>query len=670
MRLTRSLSLASLAALAVVLTAPAVPATQTATPPPPIEAFGTTPVIDNVSLSTDGRFLASSYTGQKVSIVILDRNVKKLTQRIEFDQTLKLRSMGFISPTLIIADFSITYTERGDEEQKSEIGAVFAISALDGSSRQLLEAKTNSRILPSSGRFINRVGAAPGEILMSASVLDNAAAGAAASNGVNSVLSVDPLTGKWRIIEKGIRNTGSWMIDTEGKIRARVDFYRKDQRQELKVKRGDEWETVFEHTDPDFSIVGLGADNQSALALGASGGERERLWSIPFSGGGKQPLYQDPKHDVEGTVRDIYDRTLKGVRLGGLEQRVEWLDSTAAARVRAIEGALPGRRIEIFGYTPDGKLVLAYAVSRNHPGAYYLVDFNTNRAELVGQEYPQLAKVPLGKVSNITYPARDGYPVPAYLTMPAGREAKGLPLVVLPHGGPRARDSGVGFDWWSQFVASRGYVVLQPQFRGSTGFGQKHELAGYRQWGQLMQHDVTDGVKHLIDQGIVDADRVCIAGASYGGYAALAGAAFTPDLYRCAVSVAGVSDLVEMLRWEENRYGVESGVVKFWRKHIGKTSDPDVAEFSPARSADKVTGTVLMMHGVDDTVVPYVQTEFMETAMKRAKTKHEIFQLKSEDHWLSRSPSRIEMLSQLDRFLDQHIGKGFKVTTEETVASR
>jgi len=595
MRLTRSLSLAFLAALSVVVTVPATTATQAAAPLPPIEAFGTTPIIDNVSLSTDGRFLASSYTGQKVSIVILDRNIKKLTQRIEFDQTLKLRSMGFISPSLIIADFSITYTERGDAEQKSEIGAVFAINALDGSSRQLLEAKTNSRIVPSSGRFISRVGAAPGEILMAASVLDNAAAGAAASNAVNTVLSVDPLTGKWRIIEKGIRNTGSWMIDTEGKIRARLDFYRKDQRQELKVKRGEEWVTVFEHTDPDFSIVGLGADNQSALALGASGGERERLWSIPFSGGGKQPLYQDPKHDVEGTVRDIYDRSLKGVRLGGLEQRVEWLDSAAEARVRAIEGAMPGRRIEIFGYTPDGKLVLAYAVSRNHPGAYYLVDFSTNRAELVGQEYPQLAKVPLGKVSNMTYPARDGYQVPAYLTMPAGREPKRLPLVVLPHGGPRARDSGVGFDWWSQFVASRGFVVLQPQFRGSTGFGQKHELAGYRQWGQLMQHDVTDGVKHLIDQGIVDADRVCIAGASYGGYAALAGAAFTPDLYRCSVSVAGVSDLVEMLRWEENRYGVESGVVKFWRKHIGKTSDPDVAQFSPARAADKVTSTVLMM---------------------------------------------------------------------------
>jgi dipeptidyl aminopeptidase/acylaminoacyl peptidase len=171
----------------------------------------------------------------------------------------------------------------------------------------------------------------------------------------------------------------------------------------------------------------------------------------------------------------------------------------------------------------------------------------------VGQQYPQLAEVPLGTVEEINYAARDGYAVPAYLTLPAGMEAKKLPLVVLPHGGPRARDSGRDFDWWSQFMASRGYAVLQPQFRGSTGFGQKHELAGYRQWGKLMQNDVTDGVRKLIADGTVDAERVCIVGASYGGYAALAGAAFTPELYRCSVSVAGVSDLVEMLRWVGNR---------------------------------------------------------------------------------------------------------------------
>lgn len=665
MRLLRSAPV-----LAILLCLFAVNAARAALPP--VESFGTTPIIDNVTLSLDGRYIASSYAGDKVAIVILDRSTKKLTQRVDFDQSLKLRGMNFVSDHVLIAQFSITYTQRGNTEEKAEIGAVFAIDVRDGSSRQLLEAKTNSRIYPSSGGFLSRKGAAPDEILMSALLLENAAAGSSPDEASNSVLSVNPLTGKWRVIEKGSRTTSGWLIDTEGRIVGRTEFNRKEQRRTIRIKDGDDYRIIYEHTDPDFNTIGLAADGQSVLALGARGGDRVRLWSIPFTGGGPQPLYQDPEHDVEGVVRDIYDRRLLGVSVGGLEQRVHWLDSAAESRVKSLEAALPGRRIQIAGYTRDGKTVLAFAGSRNHPGVYYLIDFATNRAEVVGQEYPQLAKVALGKVSNITYPARDGYKVPAYLTLPAGATAstKDLPLVVLPHGGPRARDSGVGFDWWSQFVASRGYAVLQPQFRGSTGFGQKHELAGYRQWGQLMQHDVTDGVKYLVESGMVNPDRVCIVGASYGGYAALAGAAFTPDLYRCSVSVAGVSDLVEMLRWVEDRGGIEDPAVRFWRKHIGKTSDPDVAAFSPARAAEKVTATVLMMHGVDDTVVPYVQTEYMETAMRRAKTPHEVFKLKSEDHWLSRSPSRIEMLAQLDRFLDQHIGSQYKVTVEEQVAQR
>lgn len=623
---------------------------------PPVEAFGTTPVMDNVTLSLDGKFIASSYGGDNVSIVIFDRQQKKVTQRVAFDQGLKLRGIGFVSDHVLIARFSITYTQRGNSEQKSEIGATFAVNALDGSSRQLLEAKTNSRIYPSSGQFLSRHGAAPGEILMSALLLENAGAGSAADEAFNTVLSVDPLTGKWRIVEKGSRLTSGWLLDADGKIFGRTEFDRKDQMRTVRVKEGNDYRVIFEDKDPDFGVIGVAADRSSVIGIGARGGERIRLWSIPLSGAGPQPLYAHPQHDVEGVILDTYDRSLKGVRLGGIDQQIFWLDNATEMRVKSVEAALPGRRAEIFGYTRDGKQVLAYATSRNHPGVYYVIDFSTNRAEVVGQEYPQLSKIALGKSSEIEYAARDGYKVPAYLTMPANAQAARLPLVVLPHGGPRARDSGTGFDWWSQFLASRGYVVLQPQFRGSTGFGQKHELAGYRQWGKLMQDDVSDGVKYLIDNGTVDASRVCIVGASYGGYAALAGATFTPDLYRCAVSVAGVSDLVEMLRWVENRGGSEDPAVRFWRKHIGKTGDPDVAQFSPARAADKIKGNVMLMHGVDDTVVPYVQSEFMETAMKRANARHEVVKLKSEDHWLSRSKSRIEMLQQLDRFLAEHIG--------------
>lgn len=653
-------------ALACLLTvASSQPVTATSSAALPIEAFGTTPIIDNVTLSTDGRYIASSYTGDQVSIVILDRNQKKITQRIGFEQGLKMRGMSFINETVLLASFSITYTERGDTEQKAELGATFAINAVDGSSRQLLEPRVNSGLTPGGGGFLSRYGAAPGEILMSARLAENAAAGGAPGSYTTAVVSVNPLTGKWRTIEKGNAVTSGFLVDAKGNIVGRTEWDRKDQRRSYRVKEGTGYRTFFESTDADLGIIGVGADAKSLLAIGASGRDRKILWTIPFDGSGPKPLYVDPKHDVEGTVRDAYDRSLDGVRLGGLEQQVHWLDSAAAARVKSLEAALPGRRVEINGYTPDGKLVLAYAVSRNHPGAYYLVDFNTNRAEVVGQEYPQLARAQLGKVSNIVYAARDGYEVPAYLTMPPGAAAKNLPLVVLPHGGPRARDSGIGFDWWSQFVASRGYVVLQPQFRGSTGFGMAHELAGYGEWGQLMQHDVTDGVKHLIANGTVDPGRVCIIGASYGGYSALAGAAFTPELYNCAVSVNGVSDLVEMLYWVENRGGYYDPAVRFWRKHIGKSSDPEVAQYSPARAAGKVSARVMLMHGVDDTVVPYAQSEFMETALRRERKNFELVTLKSEDHWLSRSPSRIEMLTSLERFLDANIGKGGKVTIEE-----
>lgn len=633
---------------------------------PPVEAFGTTPVVSNVSLSPDGRFLASSVGGEKISIVILDRNQKKITQRVGFDQGLKLRGMGFVTPNVLLATFTITYTQRGSTEDKTELGAVFAINALDGSSRQLLEGKTNSKVVPNSGRFLSRFGAAPGEILMSARVLDNASAGGSEYSSTNTVISLDPLTGKWRPVEKGNRLTSGWLVDKDGRIIGRTEFEAKEYRSAVRIKDGDGFRTIFETTDRNMSVVGLAADARSVLAVGRRGTEdKDRLWTVPFDGTGPQPLYSHPEFEVEGVIRDPYDRTIKGVALGGLEEPVHWLDPAAEARVKGLEAAFPGRRVTIEDTTEDGKLALFRTGSRNHPAVYYIADFSTNKVEMVGQQYPQLAKVALGTSTAITYAARDGYKVPAYLTMPPGAKGGKLALVVLPHGGPEARDSGDSFDWWSQFVASRGFVVLQPQFRGSTGFGRAHARAGYKQWGQLMQNDVTDGVKHLIDKGVVDPARVCIVGASYGGYAALAGAAFTPELYRCAVSVAGVSDLVEMQYWEEAQGGPDSPAVRYWREAIGKVSEPHVAAFSPARAADRVKAKVMLMHGVDDTVVPYMQSEFMETALKKVRAPYELVQLKSEDHWLSRTPSRIEMLAQLDRFLDENIGRRGEVSVSQ-----
>ena len=626
----------------------------------PAVAFGTVPAIDNVTLSLDGKLLASAYVGKQVSITILDLVARKPRHRIAFDQNMKLRSMGFVDDTTLLVNFSTTYAAQGDPDSKSELGATFAINAEDGSSRVLMEARENNRVVPSSGRVASRKGGGPGEILMTARLTDLPdAAGMIPGSASAYILAVNTKTGAFRPLEKGGRYTGGWLFDTEGRAQIRIDSQFREMAKEgtttLRYRKGDDWIQFHEATGRDFNPIGLGADGKSVLVISALGGDRKKLWTIPVDGSGPQLLFQDPDHDVEGATTDRYDGRLLAVSIGGLEQRIHWLDADAEGRQASVAAALPGRRVNVSGYSRDGRYAVAFAQSRTNPGAYFLVDFQTNRAEIVGQEYPALAKSPLGPAKLVSYRTRDGYTVPAYLTLPPGIEAKNLPVVMLPHGGPEARDS-ISFDWWSQFVATRGYAVLQPQFRGSTGFGEEHRKAGYRQWGRRMQDDVSDGVKYLVDQGIADPTRVCIVGASYGGYAALAGATLTPDLYRCAVSVAGVADLTQMIEWVAGNGGPQSPAVKYWRQHIGDPGSAAVDAISPARHVEKVHAAVMLMHGKDDTIVPFEQSEIMAKVLQKQGKAYELVRLDGEDHWLSRSETRTRMLQELERFLGQHLG--------------
>jgi dipeptidyl aminopeptidase/acylaminoacyl peptidase len=300
--------------------------------------------------------------------------------------------------------------------------------------------------------------------------------------------------------------------------------------------------------------------------------------------------------------------------------------------------------------------VITQVETPSSPPVYYLVDFAAKKADIVGEAYPALANAKLGEVRMLTYKARDGADVPAYLTLPPGSSGKNLPLIMLPHGGPESRDD-YEFNWLPQFLATRGYAVLQPQFRGSTGFGESWRKAGYRQWGLLMQDDVTDGVKAMIEQGIADAKRVCIVGWSYGGYAALAGAAFTPDLYRCVVSINGVSDLPEMLNYDRLRAvdGDESDSVAYWRNHIGSSTDRAVVEKSPARAAMNVKAPVLLLTATNDTVVPSSQSTMMAHALSTFDKPATLVQIKGDDHWLSQTTTRLQVLKETEKFLQTHL---------------
>ncbi|HUQ53860.1 MAG TPA: prolyl oligopeptidase family serine peptidase, partial [Gammaproteobacteria bacterium] len=278
--------------------------------------------------------------------------------------------------------------------------------------------------------------------------------------------------------------------------------------------------------------------------------------------------------------------------------------------------------------------------------AYALLDLEASEQNPLGPVYARVTERHATRA--ISYRAADGLEISGYLTVPSDKAARDLPLVVLVHGGPAARDTG-DFDWWPQALASQGYAVLQANFRGSL-LDTKFMLAGFGEWGRKMQTDLSDGVRHLADQGTIDPARVCIMGASYGGYAALAGVTLDAGVYRCAVSVAGVGDIEAMLEWQQAN--TEEREQRFWNKFMGIAGpgDPAIHAISPAEHATAVTVPVLLVHGKDDTVVPYEQSEAMLRALRRAGKEVELVTLRREDHWLSRRDSHADAPS-VDRVL-------------------
>ena len=268
-------------------------------------------------------------------------------------------------------------------------------------------------------------------------------------------------------------------------------------------------------------------------------------------------------------------------------ERIYWKDKAFEADYKNLQKQLPGKEIGFGSSTKDEKLFLIYANADTDPGATYLYDRTTKKLTLQYQAREKLNRAHLAPMKPVKYPSSDGMEIPAFLTLPKGVEAKNLPAIIVPHGGPWYRDSW-GYNSFAQFLANRGYAVLQPNFRGSTGYGKKFIDAGNKQWGDKMQDDITWGAKYLIAQGIADPKKVGIMGGSYGGYATLAGVAFTPDVYAAGVSIVGPSNLITLLEsippyWEQIR--------KLFYERMGDPNTPEgkaqLLRQSPLTAADK-----------------------------------------------------------------------------------
>lgn len=360
--------------------------------------------------------------------------------------------------------------------------------------------------------------------------------------------------------------------------------------------------------------------------------------------------------DVVGIETDPYTGNIVGAMYHDNGNKYVYFDENYKKVHSMVDKALPGSYESLTSRTADGKRYLVYSDSDVDSGSYYIFDTETRQMAFLQAKYPGLDPALMSPMKGVTYTARDGMEIPGYLTIPLGKEAKNLPTIILPHGGPTARDYW-GFDYLVQFLASRGYAVLQPNFRGSTGYGEDFEQAGKREWGLKMQDDVTDGAMWLVKEGIADPDRMCIFGWSYGGYAALAATFTTPDLFQCAVSVNGISDLYRLVTQESNYLGLEE-----WGEEIGDPQNQSDKARMKATSAieniDKIRMPVLLLANNDDTTVNYQQSKRFYDKMRKAGKYVEYVEMPEGNHSARNEPSQLTILSNLERFLARYIGKG------------
>jgi dipeptidyl aminopeptidase/acylaminoacyl peptidase len=360
-------------------------------------------------------------------------------------------------------------------------------------------------------------------------------------------------------------------------------------------------------------------------------------------------LYQHPQVDVQSYIRIGRRHRVVGVRYT-VEKPAAFIFDPTVERLRAsLARALPGRAVSIVDSSLDENVMLVFASSDDDAGVYYVYNRQSKELATFLVARSRLEGVKLAKSTPITYTARDGTAIPGYLTLPPGTTSpKGLPAIVLPHGGPSSRDYW-GFDWLSQFYAARGYAVLQPEFRGSAGFGDAWlQQNGFKSW-RVSIGDVLDAGHYLVKEGIADPARIAVVGWSYGGYAALQSAVAEPGFFKAVVAVAPVTDLDHIK--EEWRDWSNFRLVS---QEIG--DGPHIKEGSPARNADKIKVPVLLFHGGLDRNVSVQQSKIMDARLAAAGIKHELVSWEKLDHQLDDSEARALLLKKSDAFLRDAMG--------------
>ena len=629
----------------------------------PVEHFFENQSFSGAVLSPDGRRLAVRVAppGQRVRLAVLELDSMRVKVVAYFSDA-DVDAFHWVNDQRLVFDLEDRQLAQGAQRYGS---GLYAVNADGGNYRQLvtrnhmLQNKRALLMLPWNTFLLSSIGNQQSDDVY-VTQPDFSQPG----NVVDEpLMRLNTSTGTYKTVTQpaGTRN---WLFDKAGELRI---VQVRTNGQDSILYRGQAtapWQTLA-----TFSAYGGGKDifqpaffapDGTLYVHALRGGDKLALYRYDLAGKriDDTPLAASPDFDVRAEMLGTEGRLL-GLRYEADTQTTQWLDEKMQAMQKQVNALLPMTVNSLStGWRSATPFVLVRSFSDTTPNIYRLFNSETGSLSVLGGAHPAILPSQMANKDLRHYKARDGLDIPAWLTVPKG-QAKMRPMVVLVHGGPWVRNT---WNWnaESQFLASRGYVVLEPEFRGSTGYGQQHFKAGWKQWGLKMQDDIADGTRWAIEQGIADPQRICIAGASYGGYSALMGLVNDPDLYRCGIDMAGVTD-IDLLR--DGSWGGYSDISQDYRKYgmpllVG---DPvkDAAQFkatSPLQQAARIRQPLLLAYGSADQRVPLPHGRKFYDAVRKTNPQVEWVEYAAEGHGWALPVNRFDYWRRVEAFLQRHIG--------------
>lgn len=632
----------------------------------PIQSFFDHPALSSAQLSPNGRYVAmlvpakDSYV--RLGVMDVTEHVPKVLA--SFDDA-DISQFHWVNNERLVFEAGDRSVGAGDQHQGS---GLYAINRDGKEFRQLVER--SFQLL--AARSSNTYNVLPANTYFCAAIHDSddiyvcqfdVTWGRAKDRSVKSenLLRLNTKTGRSTIVERpGV--TIAWGIERHGEPRTATTidgdlesvFYRDaDQKKWRKLA---EFNT---YAGAGFMPYSFGPDG-SMYVRSRNGKDKASLYRYDLGKNSidPEPLVSLKDYDFSGSIIHN-DKKILGVRFETDADDTKWLDPEMQAIQKTVNELLPSTVNQIsVPYRPETPYMLVQSFSDIQPTVYFLYDSASKKLAMLGSSMPQIDPQQMSPKDMVRYKARDGLEIPAYLTMPKGAGKKNLPLVVLVHGGPYVRGGSWRWNREVQFLASRGYAVLEPEYRGSTGFGWRHFKAGWKQWGLAMQDDIADGAKWAVAQGVADPKRICIAGASYGGYATLMGLINDPDLYRCGFEWVGVTDI--NLMYDVSWSDTSNEYLKYGMPLLVGDQAKDSAQLkatSPLVNAARIKQPLLLAYGGADARVPLVHGTKFRDAVKATNPDVEWIQYPEEGHGWRLQKNNVDFWSRVENFLDKNIGK-------------